>query len=206
MSNDLVARGPRALGPGSPRKDRPAEPVDLAKGTKWIAEARAAIEAPSKHVLVAAPPREARAERVKLLMTCSARGISYLALAERRGNHLRLVGHEMRQPGKDGVFQVPGHLSGEYHIEINGWRCPLCRNGDSVWLCECDRMNGALHCHGNSGGRYHCACGRVEHREFFDVEKMEVRGTSVAVQTERSRSDPQRGHQPQRKQVGYERS
>jgi hypothetical protein len=207
MANDLIARARQATGPVAPRKDQPALPVDPAKTSSLVARARAAVEAPPKQTLVAAappPPPVPRVDRVKLPMTCSARGQSYVVIAERRGSDLRFVGHELPQPGRGGTSQLPGRLSGEYRIEMNGWRCPLCQNGDAIWLCDCEAMNGAMHCHGASGGRYRCACGKHEDREFITVPKVEVRGTSVAATPEQTRTGPQRG-QSQFKQVTYDR-
>jgi hypothetical protein len=173
MSNDLVARARRNLA-----DVQPAKPVDPGKGKELLARARAKIEA--KQTLVAAPPSEPRAERVKLMMTCSARGLSYVVIAERRGDELRFVGHEMSAPGQ-GSARVPGRLSGRYRIEAQGWACPVCGNADAVWLCDCERMNGAMHCHGNSRGWYHCACGQAEQREFVKVDAVTVRGVAVAA-------------------------
>lgn len=207
MGNDLVARARQASGPVAVRKDQPASaPVDPAKGAELRARVRTAISAPPKQTLVAAPPpAPPHAERVKLPMTCSARGASYVVIAERRGDELRFVGHEMPQPGPgDAAPRLPGRLSGQYHLNTNGWACPLCSDAAGVWLCACEPMNGALHCHGASGGRYHCACGRIEEREFTTASTVEVRGTAVAAtpqQTTRTQHA-----QPQLKQVSYERS
>ena len=110
MSSDLVARARQALGPVAPRKDQ--EALDPARGAALLARARALIEAPPQQTLVAAPPpREVSAERVKLPMTCSARGVSYVVIAERRGDELRFVGHEIPQPGPGGAPRLPGRLS-----------------------------------------------------------------------------------------------
>ena len=207
MSNDLVARAHRALGPVAPRKDQPAGPVDL-QGAELLARARAAISAPSKQTLVVAtpsPPPPLFAEKVKLLMTCSARGVSYVVNAERRGDNLLCVDHEMPQPGKSGPAQSPGLLSGRYQIEANGWRCPVCHHGDAIWVCNCERK-GAMHCGGSFNGLYRCVCGRNESRQFVDVKDTQVRGASVASTPRQFGSGDQRGHQPQLKQVGYERS
>jgi hypothetical protein len=213
MNSDLVPRPRQAPEAVAPRKDQPAgRPLDPAKGAQLLARAQAAIEAPPKQTLLAAappPPPAPRAERVKLPMHCSARGVPYVVIAERRGDEsrgyeLRFVGHEMPQPGTGGTSRLPGRLSGQYRIEAKGWACPLCANTDAVWLCECERMNGAMHCHGTSGGRFHCACGRFEEREFVNVKTVEVRGASVAATPDAGRSGSPHG-QPQLKQVSYER-
>jgi hypothetical protein len=188
MSNDPVARARAML---SSR----ASSVNPGTSSTLVARARAAIEA---------PPPMPRVERVKIPLTCSARGETYIVIAERHGNELRFVGHELPQPGNGGAFRMPGRLSGEYRIMTNGWTCPLCRNGGGVWLCDCAAMSGAMHCSGTLGGRYRCACGRSEEREFVTIAQAEVRGTSVAATPEQNRSGQQRG-QSQLKQVTYDR-
>jgi hypothetical protein len=205
MSNDLVVRARQALGRAAPPKDQPAGPVDPAKGPELLARARAAISAPPKQTPAATPPPAlSQAELVKLPMTCSVRGQSFFMVAERHGDELRCVGFEMPQPGKGGAAPMPGLLSGKYHIDRNGKCCPLCGNGDAVWFCHCERMKGAMHCHGNSGGLYRCACGREEPRQFEVAKHAEVRGASVASTSEPVRSGTQHG-QPQLKRVSHER-
>lgn len=207
MSSDLVPRAQKALGPAAPRKDQPAGLFNSAKGSELLARAQAAIAAPSKQTLISTPPPvppAPRAEQVKLPMHCSARGASYVVLAERRGDELRFVGHEMPQPGPGGAPRLPGRLSGRYRVEAKGWVCPLCAH-TGVWLCECEPMKGALHCRGTSSGRFHCACGRFEEREFVTAKSVEVRGTSVAATPEQTRSGSPHG-QPQFKQVSHERN
>jgi hypothetical protein len=200
MNSDLVARTKQALGAVKTTHD--------AKGKELLERAQAVIEAPAKQTLVAAPPPEPQVERVKVPMTCSASGTSYVVIAERRGDELRFVGHEIPPPGPGGAARLPERLSGRYHIAANGWACPLCRNTDAVWLCNCERMNGAMHCNGAAGGRYHCACGRVEAREFVSVEMIEVRGAAVAAATNMRSTSPRPAQQvqPQSKQVTYGRS
>jgi hypothetical protein len=197
MNNDLIARASKALKPAAPGGLRPAGGPEK----DLLARAEAAIaSSPKSTTFVAASPPAPRVERVKVPITCSAVGNSYVVIAERRGDELRFVGHEM--PGTGGASRLPGRLSGQYRIELAGWHCPLCGDGNAVWLCDCERMQGAMHCHGNTDGRYRCACGRIEERGFISVKTAEVRGTSVAAMPERSGSS--RG-QPQLKQVSHDR-
>jgi hypothetical protein len=176
-----------------------------AKGAELLARAQAASAAAPKQTLVAAAPPAPRVERVKLPMTCSVTGSTYVVIAERHGDKLHFVGHEIPPPGAGGAAKLPGRLSGRYRIEANGWACPLCRNAVAVWLCDCDRMNGAMHCHGARGGRYRCACGRIEEREFESIPTVEVRGASVAATPDMKASGiQQRGQSSQLKQVSYE--
>jgi hypothetical protein len=106
----------------------------------------------------------------------------------------------MPQAGPGGAPRLPGRLEGRYRIDAASWVCPLCANAGGVWLCDCERMNGAMHCLGSAGGRYRCACGRAEEREFVNVQTVEVRGASVAATPGGARSGPQ---QPQLKQVSH---
>ena len=208
MRSDLVPRAPRAIGDAQPpARQSLVGTFTPVKGAELLARAQAALEAPPKQALIAAapsPPPVTRAERVKLPMHCSARGVPYVVIAERRGDELRFVDHERPPPGPGGAARLPGRLSGQYRIEAKGWACPLCASAEAVWLCECERMNGAMHCHGTSGGRFHCACGRFEEREFVNVKTVEVRGASVAATPDAGRSGSSR-EQPQLKQVPYER-
>jgi hypothetical protein len=202
MSDDVLKRAQRALQTAAAR--RLAAP-DQAKGHQLLARAQAVIGVTPKQTLRAAPPPEPRVERVKLPVTCSVRGVSYVVIAERRGDELRFVGHESPQPGPRGASRLPGRLSGQYRIVDNGSACPLCANTAGVWLCDCAEMGGAMHCLGTVAGRYRCACGRIEEREFFSIETAEVRGASIASKPEKMRSNSAQGGRPQLKQMSHER-
>ena len=206
MSNDFIARARAIL--NAPRKGQPALPDESAKDKDVMALARAAASAPPKPppVTVAKPLPAPRAEKVRLLSTCSKSGTTYIVIAERRDGTLRFVGHEFLRPG-GGSGQMPGLLSGQYQIEANNWRCPVCHDaGAMIWFCDCERMKGSMHCGGSFNGIYRCACKREEPRQFVDVKDTQVRGSSVASTPRQSGSGDQRGHHPQLKQVGYERS
>ncbi len=202
MTDDALKRAHRALQPVAPRQMQPAGP-QLDRGEDPLARARALIAAPTRTFAAPPPVREPGPELVRLPMTCGARGGSYVVIAERRGNLLRFVGHEMPRTRQDGEYR-PGLLSGEYQIEFKqGWGCPLCQN-DDAWLCSCADFSGALHCAGSSGGRRHCVCGRFEERNLVKVDKVQVRGASVAATPGKAR--PLQRGQPQLKQVSYERN
>ena len=175
MSDDVMRRAALARGDA-----RAPAPLDRDKGRQLMARAQAVLDAPRKETLVSAPPPAPRAERVKLPVTCAARGVTYAVIAERRGDALRFVGHELPQPG-GGTPRMPGHLSGQYRIENNGWACPLCSTGPDVWLCNCEAMQGAMHCLGSTRGQYRCACGRIEDREFTSARAVAVRGVAVGA-------------------------
>jgi hypothetical protein len=115
MSNDLMKRAGRALESAASREVQPAGRFDPAKGRALLARAQAALAQPAKpqnasppppkpepQTVIASPPPPS-VERVKLPMMCSARGASYVVIAERRGNELRFIGHEMPAPGPGGT-------------------------------------------------------------------------------------------------------
>jgi hypothetical protein len=215
MSNDLMKRAGRALESAGSREVQPAGRFDPAKGRALLARAQAALAQPAKPQTASPPPPKPEAviasapppsvERVKLPMMCSARGRSYVVIAERRGNELRFIGHEMPAPGPGGAPQQPGLLSGQYRIDARGWVCPLCATRE-FWICNCASMNGALHCCGTDGGRHHCACGKFESRAFVSVAAVDVRGAAIAA---RPGAGPSgfRQEQPQSKflEISYER-
>lgn len=207
VSNDLIKRAQQALegrkAAGPPRPQQQSE--DL------MARAQAAIEGSARR----AAPIEAKLPRgcdelVKLPVTCSARGTSYVVIAHRYGDVLRIVGNEKPQTGTSaggsGGTRMPARLSGQYRIEYNSWVCPLCSTGGGVWVCGCDSMNGAMHCLGTSRGRSYCACGIFEAIEYVEVDKSAVRGTSGggAEATQSSSSiRSARLQSPPRKQVTH---
>ena len=129
-----------------------------------------------------------RVEKVRLQMTCSATGRSFVAIAERRGDELLRVGNEVPQPGRGG--SAPAEmLSGAYHVaNADSWACPLCGSRDTGWSCDCAQSPDALHCGGQRGRRRYCACGRLEDRHFVEVESIQVRGQSIAATPSQSSS------------------
>jgi hypothetical protein len=190
MSNDLMKRVGRALESAASRDVQPAGRGDPAKGRALLARAQAVLGSkpetvsppppkPEPEVVIASPPPPS-AERVKLPMMCSARGSSYVVIAERRGNELRFIGHEMPAPGPGGKAQPPGLLTGQYRIDAKGLVCPLCAARE-LWVCNCASMNGALHCVGMDGGRHHCACGKFESRTLVTVAAADVRGAAIGT-------------------------
>jgi hypothetical protein len=175
--SDLIKRAQQAL------EGRKAAGPALSKQSKdLMARAQAAIEGSARR----AAPIEAKLPRgcdelVKLPVTCSARGTSYVAIAHRYGDVLRIVGNEKPLSGTaggSGETRLPGQLAGQYRIEYNSWVCPLCSTGGGIWVCGCDSMDGAMHCLGTSRGRSYCACGRFEAIEYVEVDKSAFRGTT----------------------------
>lgn len=181
MSKDVLKQASQLLDGRSARASPPPLPSPT-NSAGIIARAEAALGGSIKRAAPAAPAP--RIERVRVPMTCSARGVGYTVIAERNGDVLRFVGHEMPQSGGRVANTSPtqaGHLSGQYRIDYGGWACPLCSTAKGVWMCDCRQAEGAMHCMGTSGGRQYCACGRFEHHEFIEIEKTAVRGSSMAA-------------------------
>lgn len=196
MTKDLTTRARQAL----EATDKRVTPVS-SDGTALLARAEALLGLPTKQTKT--DPVK-RIEQVKIPVTCSARGSTYIVIAERRGDALRFVGHEM--PGSSGgtAARMPSLLAGQYRVEASGWRCPVCADGSGVWVCNCERMDGAIHCCGTSGGRSHCACGRFEEHEFVSVDTAAVRGTSIAAKPAARGAGSSFLNQPKLKQVTHE--
>jgi hypothetical protein len=208
MSNDVVKRTRRALEPAVLRDNtQPVGRPVAASGPELLARARAKLAESRKAFLMTSTATQC-AELVRLPMTCSATGVGFILVAERNGNELRFVGHEMPRTKQEGEHR-PGLLSGEYRIEMkNGWACPICKSGaaaNHAWVCHCTAMRGALHCGGTHGRARYCACGRLEERHLENVETIQVRGESVAARAGTARSGSQHHGQPQTKQVTYDR-
>jgi hypothetical protein len=193
--------------PAPSRADRsPGTHVDPSAGDDLLARAHAAITTPPQ-THVAAPPREPHAEMVRLPMACSMTGGTFVVIAERNGDRLRFVGHEMPRTRQDAEYR-PGLLSGDYKIETAAdWMCPICRSSASqqIWTCHCTEFFGALHCGGMRGRARFCACGRLEERQLVTAESLQVRGVSVAATPDQTRSGTRPHGQPLLKQVTHVR-
>ena len=179
MSRDVLKQASQLL--NGRNAGNPSSLPSQAGSSAIIARATAALSGSIRRATPAAPAP--RIERVRVPVTCSARGTAYTVIAERHGEVLRFTGFEMPQSGHgtDNAPRMPSHLSGQYRIDWSGWACPVCSTAKGVWLCDCQQMEGAMHCMGTSGGRQHCACGRFEHREFVEIERTTVRGSSMAA-------------------------
>jgi hypothetical protein len=183
MSDNLLNRARQAL----QRTDDvpvPLPAVDRAAGDALIARARSALEKDAALPLPAsstAPPP--RIEHVRLPMTCSATGKPFIAVAERHGDELRFVAHELPEAGRRATGAGPARLSGTYrHLtHADGWTCPHCGTAGGSWICECAAAPDSLHCGGSRGRRHYCACGRLEERHFVQADTIAVRGQSVAA-------------------------
>src|SRR4051812_43272779 len=181
MSDDALKRARQML-----QGTKSAAPAtsDQSKLDDLLARARAAAShEPETHGKMHAARPPVGAARVRLPMTCGATGQSFIAIAERRGAELRLIDHELPAPGHHGSGSgaPPERLSGEYSIRhADSWACPHCRSREPGWLCDgCPEYPDAFHCGGRQGRRRYCACGKLESREFEEVDVLSVRGQSV---------------------------
>ncbi len=194
MTDDALNRAKRALQLSQSRGlQSGAPPPDLAKVNSVLERARKAVEDRPLAEPAMPPPRPAPApgvERVRVHMTCGAKGGAFIGLAERHGSVLRLVGHEALPQARTGGTGRAGLLSGEYQLDaVEGWTCPLCHSGASgVWMCQCPEFRGALHCGGTDGRARHCACGRIEERHLVEAPTFQVRGESVGATSAPTRS------------------
>jgi len=178
--------------------------IDRSKGDALLARARAAAESKPQsrtETPQPSPPPAAstpRVERVRVQMSCGATGRPFVAIAERRGNALLLVDHELARPGGGGGTGAPPvRLSGSYHVDRGkGWACPHCGSREDAWSCGCSAMPDSLHCGGKRGRMRYCACGRLEERELVEVETIEVRGQSIAATARSGTPSSSRGNLP----------
>lgn len=187
MSDDPLSKARHALtrvAPASPAASLPT--VDTTRLNTLLARARGeASSASTAKPQIASPPPPPNKPRVFLDMTCSATGRSYVAVAERDDNRLRLIGSRSGKSANGDTDAVEGLLSGQYVevIAAKDWVCPECRAHHSecaFWFCDCPSRRGAAHC-GSRGNRpSYCACGLYERRRLVSVESVSVRGEAAA--------------------------
>jgi hypothetical protein len=110
---------------------------------------------------------------VRFELWCSRTGRPFLAVAERHGDTLYLVGNEKA----DGEVAGSGWPGGYNYFAIDAapeWRCPWCgvREDPSheflrlIWECGESACGAPLHCCGSSRGIFLCACGMRSRRGF----------------------------------------
>jgi hypothetical protein len=211
-NDDPLKRAKRALEVGQSRRTDLSAPLpDQSKIEELLARAREAasdrprpapappepprIEERPRPQQAAPPPTKVAAPagppQVRLQMVCSARGDSFIGIAERQGSEVRLVGHELLSAGSGhGGAGSAELLSGQYTLAGTNWNCPICRTRPtSLWTCPCStQYAGVLHCGGFAGRAQHCACGKLEQRALNEVPSLELRGSSVV--TASSKAEP----------------
>jgi len=122
-----------------------------------------------------------RAPVVRLEMWCSSSGRPFLAVAERHGETLYLVGNEK----PDGEIAGSGWPGGYGYFAIDAapeWCCPWCgvREDPSheflrlIWECGGASCGSPLHCCGSSRGIFLCACGMRARRNFRRADVFKV--------------------------------
>lgn len=134
-------------------------------------------------------PRETRAVRISAARSentneirfsawCALTGRPFLIVAAPEGaDSVRILRSEL--PACDGDAPVVSYLPpppSSKRILRGKWSgCPHCgttctQGVGALWVCENDGCEGPLHCAGNREGRYRCACGIVEPRQFASAD------------------------------------
>ena len=161
MKSDLEMRVARLLG------------ADLLSGPRNVGQAQT-------------PARE---PLVSFRMWCSATGKPFSVIARREGNTLYVLRNEVQgSTGISGATPPPLTSFGKCRFEDDGWPgCPHCgaksnsrKNLFLLWSCEKEGCGFPLHCVGERGGLFRCACGIAADREFQSVPVLEVRGSRTA--------------------------
>jgi hypothetical protein len=113
---------------------------------------------------------------------CAKSGRPFIAVAERHGDTLLIVGNEK----PDGTAAGSGWPSGYQYFAIDAapaWRCPWCGTREDerhdflrlVWACGDPACGEPLHCCGSRRGVFRCACGQMARREFARADVFKVR-------------------------------
>jgi hypothetical protein len=201
--NDALKRAKQALEVSPSRRTDLASPLpDQSKINDLLARAREAaayrplpspappeppkIEERPRPQQAAPPPKVAASAgppQVRLQMVCSARGDSFIGIAEREDSKVRLISHELLRGSGHGGAASTELLSGQYTLAGTDWSCPICgTRPKSLWTCPCGaQYAGVLHCGGFAGRSQYCACGRLEQREGHTVSSLALRGSSVVT-------------------------
>jgi hypothetical protein len=165
MGKSLVATG-RSLIPDKAKVD------ELLTRARAVTQnrPRAAVLAPQQLV-------------IQLPMICSASGQSFVAIAEREGDVLRLVRGVRSRAGTGNGDRPPPLTPAGRVIAGRGWSCPHCGISHlrDLWWCDCPAFAGLIHCGGTAGrsGKGFCACGIFEAREFDYAPSIPVHGERV---------------------------
>ena len=104
---------------------------------------------------------------------CARSGRPFVAVAERHGNALILVGNEKPDGALASSAFAPGYQY--YTIDaVPSWACPWCGVRDDarhdflrlLWACTDPACGHPLHCCGNRRSVFRCACGQMARRKF----------------------------------------
>jgi hypothetical protein len=106
---------------------------------------------------------------------CSATGRPFVAVAERHGETLYIVGNERVNPGEKASSGWPVAIEQCAIEAAPEWRCPWCGVREDpahdflrlVWACQNPGCGEPLHCCGSRGGLFRCACGGLSRRTFY---------------------------------------
>lgn len=158
MDNDLMKRVRHALG-----------------GQRELTSAQRVVSPPTPDL-------------IRFPLWCSVHNRTSFVIARREGQSLVLLRNEAPAAAggasRSGAGPMP--LIGSFNFVDGGWPgCALCgakrneRKGIGlVWLCEKASCGGPLHCVGDRGNLFRCACGIAADYDFSPVPSLPVRGTS----------------------------
>jgi hypothetical protein len=120
-------------------------------------------------------------EMLRFEMWCSKTGKPFIAVAERHGKTLWLIGNERAGKELAGSAWQPG--SDYFEIDADpAWCCPWCgtredRRHDFLrlfWTCTDPACGEPIHCCGSRRGLFECACGQRMSRSFVRVDVFRV--------------------------------
>jgi hypothetical protein len=112
---------------------------------------------------------------------CSKTGRPFIAVAERHGETLWIIGNEK----PDGKTAPSGWPTGYQHYAIDAapeWRCPWCGVREDakhdflrlIWACGDPACGEPLHCCGSRRDVFLCACGQRARRAFQRADVFKV--------------------------------
>jgi len=129
-----------------------------------------------------ARPFMATADLFRFEMWCAKTGKPFVAVAERHGQNLLIVGNEPATEKLESTAWLGHHEAFEVDAEPS-WRCPWCGvREDSrhdflrvLWACIDPICGVPLHCCGSQQGIFRCACGQRMRREFVRSDMFKIR-------------------------------
>jgi len=136
---------------------------------------------------------------VTFRMWCSVTGKPFEVVAEVQDNTLRLLRNVL--PGDSSAEGAAGSRSGalgSFGIADGGWEgCPHCgakynrrKAVNLLWACQKKGCGNPLHCAGDRGGLFRCACGIASDHEFESVPAFDVRCTKAGGNAATSNAAP----------------
>lgn len=155
--------------------------------------------------LIAEAPRASTHPHIRFRMWCSVTGKPFEVLAELQQDTLRLLRNVTPAvSAAGGTAALSQAIQNNFRIVDAGWPgCPHCgakhnsrKSIRLLWACSKTRCRNALHCVGDRGGMFRCACGILEDQEFEIVPAIEVRGAKYSGYAAISNNLPNRTQLP----------